>query len=203
MPKKSGLIVNNIRKVYPGVVALDNVSFELRPGEIHALVGENGAGKSTLIKSISGAIHFDSGSLVVDGTEYTQMNPILSRKLGIEVIYQEFNLMPSLTVAENIYLMEAHKKGELVDHKMFMGPSLASLLTACSPVACATPPCSAWHPPLHCGAVLKGHLLNEESDTVTSPPTPSSLLGEGGSCAHPDPRTCDRSPSCGQGMWWV
>ena len=119
MPKKSGLIVNNIRKVYPGVVALDNVSFELRPGEIHALVGENGAGKSTLIKSISGAIHFDSGSLVVDGTEYTQMNPILSRKLGIEVIYQEFNLMPSLTVAENIYLMEAHKKGELVDHKMF------------------------------------------------------------------------------------
>lgn len=88
-------------------------------------------------------------------------------------------------------------------HPLLVGPSLASLLTACSPVACATPPCSAWHPPLHCGAVLKGHLLNEESDTVTSPPTPSSLLGEGGSCAHPDPGTCDRSPSCGQGMWWV
>lgn len=119
MSVKSGLIVNNIRKVYPGVVALDNVSFELKPGEVHALVGENGAGKSTLIKSISGAVSFDEGSLVIDGKEYTQMNPILSRKLGIEVIYQEFNLMPSLTVAENIFLMEAHKKGELVDHKMF------------------------------------------------------------------------------------
>ena len=97
------LIVNHIRKVYPGVVALDDVSFDLKAGEVHALVGENGAGKSTLIKSISGAITFDSGSIIVDGVEHTVMDPILSRSLGIEVIYQEFNLMPSLTVAENIF----------------------------------------------------------------------------------------------------
>lgn len=116
---ENSLIVNHIRKTYPGVVALDDVSFDLRPGEVHALVGENGAGKSTLIKSISGAIPFNSGSLIIDGQEYTEMNPILSRSLGVEVIYQEFNLMPSLTVAENICLTDDHKKGSLVDFAGF------------------------------------------------------------------------------------
>jgi ribose transport system ATP-binding protein len=117
--EKCNLKVNHIRKTYPGVVALDDVSFELKAGEVHALVGENGAGKSTLIKAISGAINFDSGSIIVDDKEYSQMNPILSRSLGIEVIYQEFNLMPSLTVAENIYLMESHNKGALVNFSEF------------------------------------------------------------------------------------
>ena len=115
----NSLVVNHIRKTYPGVVALDDVSFDLRPGEVHALVGENGAGKSTLIKSISGAIPFNEGSIIIDGVEYTHMDPILSRSLGIEVIYQEFNLMPSLTVAENICLTDEHKKGSLVDFAAF------------------------------------------------------------------------------------
>ncbi len=114
------LIVNHIRKVYPGVVALDDVSFDLKAGEVHALVGENGAGKSTLIKSISGAINFDSGSIIVDGVEHTVMDPILSRSLGIEVIYQEFNLMPSLTVAENIFLTDTEsRKGAIVNFADF------------------------------------------------------------------------------------
>ena len=116
---ENSLVVNHIRKTYPGVVALDDVSFDLRPGEVHALVGENGAGKSTLIKSISGAIPFNEGSIIIDGVEYTHMDPILSRSLGIEVIYQEFNLMPSLTVAENICLTDEHKKGSLVDFAAF------------------------------------------------------------------------------------
>lgn len=119
MTENCNLRVNHIRKTYPGVVALDDVSFELRAGEVHALVGENGAGKSTLIKAISGAITIDSGSIFVGDVEYTKMNPVLSRSLGIEVIYQEFNLMPSLTVAENIFLFDEHKKGSLVDFAEF------------------------------------------------------------------------------------
>ena len=93
--------MENISKRFDAIQALDHVHFDLKRGEVHALVGENGAGKSTLIKSISGAIPFNEGSIIIDGVEYTHMDPILSRSLGIEVIYQEFNLMPSMTVAEN------------------------------------------------------------------------------------------------------
>lgn len=113
------LEVREIRKTYPGVVALDNVSFALRKGEIHALVGENGAGKSTLIKTIAGAITPDSGAIVVDGVSHDQMNPKLSKELGIEIIYQEFNLFPALTVAENIFLTEVRTNGFLVNKKEF------------------------------------------------------------------------------------
>ena len=100
------LKVENVTKRYPGVIALDNVSFEIEPGEIRGLIGENGAGKSTSIKSIAGAIQFDEGKIIVDGKEYTSMNPTLAIENGISVIYQEFNLIPSMTVAENIFLGE-------------------------------------------------------------------------------------------------
>lgn len=100
------LKVENVTKRYPGVIALDNVSFEIEPGEIRGLIGENGAGKSTIIKSIAGAIQFDEGKIIVDGKEYTAMNPTLAIENGISVIYQEFNLIPSMTVAENIFLGE-------------------------------------------------------------------------------------------------
>lgn len=72
------LKVENVTKRYPGVIALDNVSFEIEPGEIRGLIGENGAGKSTIIKSIAGAIQFDEGKIIVDGKEYTAMNPTLA-----------------------------------------------------------------------------------------------------------------------------
>jgi ABC-type sugar transport system ATPase subunit len=98
------LAVRNITKTYPGVIALDNVSLEFYPGEVHALMGENGAGKSTLIKIISGAIAPDSGSVVIDGSDYSRLSPQVSKKLGLAVIYQDINLVQSLTVAENIYL---------------------------------------------------------------------------------------------------
>lgn len=98
------LQMKNITKRYPGVVALDHVSVDFEEGEVHALLGENGAGKSTLIKVLSGAITNDEGSIVIDGQEYTSMTPLLSRTHGVEVIYQEYNLINSLTVAENIYL---------------------------------------------------------------------------------------------------
>ena len=98
------LTLNNISKSFAGVHALKGVSFELRAGEVHALVGENGAGKSTLIKVVSGAHQPDAGTLEVAGREITENDPVLSRALGIAVIYQKPALLPDLTVAENIAL---------------------------------------------------------------------------------------------------
>lgn len=117
MSEKSILSVRNLVKTYPGVIAVNNVSFDVAPGEVHALIGENGAGKSTLIKMLSGAITPDSGTIVIDGHEYTQMNPRLSKSLGLEVIYQEFMLVPSISVAENVYLGEKTNDGLFVNFK--------------------------------------------------------------------------------------
>ncbi len=98
------LSLQNITKRYPGVVALDDVSVSFMPGEVHALVGENGAGKSTLIKVLSGAITPEEGSIILDGTEHKFMTPVISRDLGIAVVYQELIQMEDLTVAENIFM---------------------------------------------------------------------------------------------------
>ena len=98
------LSLKNITKTYPGVVALDDVSFDVLDGEVHALLGENGAGKSTLIKAIAGAIQPDSGIISFDGKEYTKMTPQHAQENGVSVIYQELNLCGPLTVAENIFL---------------------------------------------------------------------------------------------------
>ncbi|MCP1110355.1 sugar ABC transporter ATP-binding protein [Ohessyouella blattaphilus] len=105
----------NVSKTYPGVKALADVSLKIYPGEVHALMGENGAGKSTLIKIISGAIEPDCGEIFFEEVVYSKMNPILSQKLGIGVIYQEFNLVPELSVAENIYLGKKVNKGALLN----------------------------------------------------------------------------------------
>jgi rhamnose transport system ATP-binding protein len=93
-----------IAKTYAGVRALKGVSFDLRPGEVHALVGENGAGKSTLIKIITGAERPDAGTLRVAGREVPHMDPATSHALGIAAIYQQPALFPQLTVAENVAL---------------------------------------------------------------------------------------------------
>lgn len=112
------LQLKNITKRYPGVVALNNVSLDVAEGEVHALVGENGAGKSTLIKSCSGAVVPNEGSIVIQGQEYAALNPKLSEELGLAVIYQEFNLVDELSVAENIFLGRAiRKRGIMIDKK--------------------------------------------------------------------------------------
>ena len=113
--KVPALSLKGIRKVFPGVVALDNVSIDFYPGEVHALIGENGAGKSTFIKTITGAHAPDGGTITVDGETYNAMTPALSRKHGIECIYQEFNLIDVLSAAENICYGE--KLGRFVDQK--------------------------------------------------------------------------------------
>lgn len=109
------LSLKNISKSYSGVTVLNSIDLDIRKGEVHALVGANGAGKSTLIKTVSGAILPDSGTITFDGYDYLGMTPSLSSDLGIEVIYQEFNLIPSLTVAENIYLGQELFKYGLFD----------------------------------------------------------------------------------------
>ncbi len=98
------LTMKDITKLYPGVVALDKVSLEVRAGEVHALLGENGAGKSTLIKVLSGAVRNDGGSIELGGQTFQHMTPQISRENGVEVIYQEYNLIPGLSVAENVCL---------------------------------------------------------------------------------------------------
>ncbi len=98
------LKMENISKHFPGVQALDNVTLEVLPGEIHGLVGENGAGKSTLMKILSGVYQKDSGRIILDGQEIEVHNPHEAQMLGITIIYQELNLMPNLTVAENVFI---------------------------------------------------------------------------------------------------
>lgn len=94
---------------------MDDIAFDVREGEMHAICGENGAGKSTLIKLLTGAIPPTSGSFTFDGTEYTEMTPIKSRDIGIVAIYQEFTLIPYLTVAENVFLGREPTKGVVRD----------------------------------------------------------------------------------------
>ncbi len=106
------LELRNITKTFPGVVALDGVSFDVRPGEVHALLGENGAGKSTLIKIVAGAYQPDAGELFFNGEPVRLSSPREARARGVAVIYQEMSLYPELSVAENIF-MGRHPRGPL------------------------------------------------------------------------------------------
>lgn len=98
------LSVQNITKSFPGVKALDDVSFDIKRGSFHALVGENGAGKSTLIKILSGVYLADSGSVIFNGKPMNVKSPLEAQQLGISVVHQELKLVESLTVKENIFL---------------------------------------------------------------------------------------------------
>ncbi|MDO0927622.1 sugar ABC transporter ATP-binding protein [Streptomyces sp. TG1A-8] len=111
------LRIEGIRKTFPGVVALDGVDFDLRRGEVHVLLGENGAGKSTLIKMLSGAYTPDSGRILAGGEEVRIQGAQDSERLGIATIYQEFNLVPDLTVAENIFLGRQPRRFGLIDRR--------------------------------------------------------------------------------------
>ena len=108
------LQMSGITKRFPGVLALDNASLFVRRGEVHALLGENGAGKSTLMKILSGAYTLDAGKLVFDGREIAVNSPRNAQELGISIIYQELNLVPHMTVAENIFLSSLIQKNPLM-----------------------------------------------------------------------------------------
>ena len=105
------LKMKNITKIFPGVRALDNVCLDFEEGEVHAIVGENGAGKSTLIKILTGAHVPTDGKMEIYGKEYSHFTPHEAMELGISAIYQEFILVPYLTVAENIFFGREQTKG--------------------------------------------------------------------------------------------
>ncbi|MBC7692920.1 MAG: sugar ABC transporter ATP-binding protein [Methylotenera sp.] len=111
--------MNGIQKSFPGVLALDQVNFALRPGEIHTLMGENGAGKSTLIKVLTGVYPVDSGEIILHGNRIEPRSPADAQRAGISTVYQEVNLIPSLSVAENIFLgRQPFRKGLLSPFKI-------------------------------------------------------------------------------------
>lgn len=114
---KKILCLNGITKKYPGVIALQNVSLSFDEGEVHAIAGENGAGKSTFIKIITGAIQATSGTIQFEGQEIKNNTPDKSLALGIAAIYQEFNLFPALSVAENIFHGRYPRKHGMIDKK--------------------------------------------------------------------------------------
>ncbi len=111
------LAMAGISKSFPGVKALENVDFDLRRGEIHALMGENGAGKSTLIKALTGVEHPDSGVITLDGQVVQVRSPQHAQDLGISTVYQEINLCPNLTVAENILIGREPRRAGRIDWK--------------------------------------------------------------------------------------
>ena len=128
------LELEHIRKEYPGVVALKDVTLQLRRGEVLGLIGENGAGKSTLIKCCSGAVIPTSGKIKINGKEFDRMTPQLAAENGIAIIYQEFNNVKELSAAENMFLGHPIRKGITIDRKIInvvpvkqVGPYVATV----------------------------------------------------------------------------
>ena len=112
---QAALSVNNLCKSFAGIHALKNASLTFEPGEVHALLGENGAGKSTLCKMLSGSYYPDSGIISIGSEEFKGFTPIRAKEKGIGMIYQEFNLVPEMTVYENLFLGKEIHKGLDVD----------------------------------------------------------------------------------------
>ena len=117
MSEEYVLELEHIRKEYPGVVALKDVTLQLRPGEVLGLIGENGAGKSTLIKCCSGAVIPTSGKIKVNGKVFDRMTPQLAAENGIAIIYQEFNNVGELSAAENLFLGRPIRNGIMIDRR--------------------------------------------------------------------------------------
>ena len=117
MGEEKLLTMNGICKSFPGVKALENVQFDLEAGEIHALLGENVAGKSTLIKVLTGVEVKDQGTIIMDGNEINPHSPIDAQNAGISTVYQEVNLCPDLSVAENVFIGREPRRGKTIDWK--------------------------------------------------------------------------------------
>ncbi|MBC8061153.1 MAG: sugar ABC transporter ATP-binding protein [Clostridiaceae bacterium] len=119
--------MEGISKSFPGVKALDNVYLSVNKGEVHGLVGENGAGKSTLMKIMSGVFRSDAGKIYIDGKEVNIDSVSKAQQLGVSIIFQELNLCPHMTVADNIYIGRPPKKGPFIDDKQLHADAKAVL----------------------------------------------------------------------------
>src|SRR5436309_2465476 len=113
----SFLAFKGITKRFPGVLALDNVAFDVDRGSCHALIGENGAGKSTLGKILAGVYVADEGEILLDGHSILAPNPLAARKLGIAMVHQELAFCPNLTVAENLCLGDLPRRAGWLDRR--------------------------------------------------------------------------------------
>jgi len=148
------LSMHAITKTYPGVRAVDDVTFDVRGGEVHGLVGENGAGKSTLIKILAGAVHRDRGEIHFDGQPVEIATVHDAKRLGVSIIHQELNLVPYFDGAENIFL------GDPYPHRWYGGgksPIWAQILADAHPeqgpwadmtAICPRATFSPWPPPI-------------------------------------------------------
>lgn len=121
--------LKNITKLFPGVVALKNMSIAIRPGEIHGLIGENGAGKSTLIKVLTGVHMPEEGEIYVDGQKKVFHNPVQAREAGIACVYQELNIVKQLSVTDNVFMGRSVKKGILLDYPRMYDEAAKALET--------------------------------------------------------------------------
>src|SRR5262245_33478769 len=127
-PDKELLRLEGITKRFGGLTALDGVGFEIRAGEVHAIVGENGAGKSTLMKILAGVERPDAGRILLRGNLLSLSGPLEARKVGISIVFQELNLFPHLTVAGNIFAnRERTTRLGLLDERAMIDESRAVL----------------------------------------------------------------------------
>ena len=124
------LRTEGLSKFFPGVKALDNVNFSLRRGEIMALLGENGAGKSTLIKALTGVYHADCGTIWLEGQTISPKNTAHAQQLGIGTVYQEVNLLPNMSVADNLFIGREPKRFGFLRRKE-MEKRATELMTSC------------------------------------------------------------------------
>src|SRR3954449_11406489 len=127
MADQALLQMQGIRKSFVGVEVLHGVDLDLRPGEVHAIVGENGAGKSTLMKILAGVYTPDEGSIAIDGAEQHFAHPAQAQAAGVGIVYQEFNLLPERNVAENVFVGREPVKRGIIDRRA-MERSTAALL---------------------------------------------------------------------------
>src|SRR5215203_6652922 len=109
--------MEGVEKAFPGVVALDGASLHVAPGDVHAIIGQNGAGKSTLIKILNGAYRRDAGTILLDGQPVDFHSPQEAQLAGVSTIYQEINLVPYRSVAENIFMGREPRRGGMFDRQ--------------------------------------------------------------------------------------
>jgi ribose transport system ATP-binding protein len=131
--QSSALALNDISKGFPGVQALEHVSFVVEPGEVHALLGENGAGKSTLLKILSGIYRADKGQILIDGKSVDLRTPKLAQQAGIALIHQELQQIPELDVAQNMFLGNALTKFGFITDRVAMQAKAKELLSQLDP----------------------------------------------------------------------